>query len=122
MAQFQKGQSGNKNGRPKGSKNKASAAREVQIKASGLTPLDFMIKCLHGEKIKIKAKAKEPAGHYYPTFGDMKWAAAAAAPYVHPKLATVTVSGVDGGAVELEHGLTTALVGLIDKISGKSKR
>lgn len=118
MAQFQKGKSGNKNGRPKRAKNKASAAREAQIKASGLTPLDFMIKCLHGKRIKVKGST----GHFYPTFKDMKWAAAAAAPYVHPKLSAVAVSGVDGGALELEHGLTSALVGLIDKISGDNKR
>ncbi len=118
MAQFQKGKSGNKNGRPKGAKNKASAAREAQIKASGLTPLDFMIKCLHGKQIKVKGSA----GYFYPTFEDMKWAAAAAAPYVHPKLSAVAVEGIDGGTIGLEHGLTAALVGLIDKISGDNTR
>lgn len=65
-------------GRQKGSTNKATAAREAEVKASGLTPLDFMLNMLRDENAK-------PA--------DRMWAAEKAAPYVHPKLANVEHSG-----------------------------
>jgi hypothetical protein len=61
-------------GRPKGSKNKANARREAEIKASGLTPLDYMLSVLRGEES---------------TSEDRKWASQAAAPYVHPRLSQV---------------------------------
>lgn len=65
-------------GRKPGSPNKATAAREAEVKASGLTPLDFMLNMLRDEDAK-------PA--------DRMWAAEKAAPYVHPKLANVEHSG-----------------------------
>lgn len=71
---FKKGQSGNPNGRPKGAKNKATAKREKQIAASGITPLDYMLQVLRDKKS---------------TTDDKRWAAAASAPYVHPRLAAV---------------------------------
>lgn len=71
---FQKGQSGNLKGKPKGVRAKAVVAREAEIKASGLTPLDYMIGILRDEtqdQDKRFAAAKE------------------AAPYVHPKLSAI---------------------------------
>ena len=46
---FQKGQSGNPNGKPKGAKRKATIEREKLIAASGLTPLDYMLNKLRAE-------------------------------------------------------------------------
>lgn len=74
---YQKGQSGNPAGKPVGTKTKATVAREAEVKASGLTPLDYMLSRLRDETA---------------TDEDRKWAAQNAAPYVHPKLAAVQVS------------------------------
>ncbi len=65
-------------GRRKGTPNKANAAREEEIRASGITPLDYLLTVLRDadkpEQVRIDA-------------------AKAAAPYVHPKLASVEVKG-----------------------------
>ena len=75
---------GNPRGRPKGSPNKASAAREEAIKAAGnITPLEYMLGVLNSPDSEPKDKA---------------WAANAAAPYVHPKLANVDIGNKNGEA------------------------
>jgi hypothetical protein len=65
-------------GRPKGARNKATAKREAEISASGLTPLDYMLGLL-------RDASNDPLTRFE--------AAKAAAPYVHPKLA---VNGTEG--------------------------
>jgi len=65
-------------GRKPGTPNKATAAREAEIKASGLTPLDFMLGVLRNEGETMENRC---------------WAAEKAAPYVHPKLANIEHSG-----------------------------
>lgn len=60
-------------GRQKGTPNKATAKREAEIADAGITPLEYMLTVLHDETA---------------TAEDRKWAATAAAPYVHPKLAS----------------------------------
>lgn len=75
-------------GRPKGSKNKASIAREQEIKASGLTPLDYMLTIMRDEEAPKDVRLD---------------AAKAAAPYVHPKLSSVEMSG--GLAISHEDAL-----------------
>ena len=64
--------------------NKATAKREAEIAASGLTPLEYMLKILRDEKADPK---------------DRQWAAQAAAPYVHPRLSSVE----HGGELTLKH-------------------
>lgn len=65
-------------GRRAGSPNKASAAKAAAVEASGLTPLDYMLEVMRDED--------EPA--------DVRLdAAKSAAPYVHPKLASVEHKG-----------------------------
>ena len=61
-------------GRKKGVPYRASAAREAAIAASGLTPLDYMLSTMRDETKPIALRL------------DM---AKAAAPYVHPRLASV---------------------------------
>lgn len=65
---------GNPKGRPKGSPNKASVARQAEVEATGLTPLAFMLSLLRDEG-RSDAERFEAAKH--------------AAPYVHPKLSSV---------------------------------
>ena len=78
-------------GRQKGSPNKATAARERAITASGLTPLDYMLQVLRDE-------AEDPRRR--------DWAANAAAAYCHPKLANIELGNKNGEAfrVVLENG------------------
>lgn len=65
-------------GRPKGAVNKATAARQAEIAASGLTPLDFMLNRMRDESMDEEARFE---------------AAKAAAPYVHPRLAATEIKG-----------------------------
>ena len=60
-------------GRKKGIPNRASAAREAAIAASGLTPLEYMLSTMRDET--------KPLG--------LRLMAKAAAPYVHPRLASM---------------------------------
>lgn len=69
------GLSGNPRGRPKGSRNKASVAREQLVCESGLSPLDFMLRILEDENANL---------------ADRKWAAEKAAPFIHPRVASET--------------------------------
>src|SRR5690348_9969197 len=65
-------------GRKPGSKNKASAAREKAIAESGLTPLEYMLGVMRDEQATRDVRLD---------------AAAKAAPYVHPKLASIVHKG-----------------------------
>ena len=70
-------------GRRKGTPNKATATRQAEIAASGLTPLDYMLSVMRDEQADKVARLD---------------AAKAAAPYVHPKLASVDhTHSRDGG-------------------------
>ena len=84
---FQPGQSGNPNERPRGSRNKASARREAEVEAGGLTPLAYMLAVLRDEEASTE---------------DRKWAAQHAAVYVHPRLAQQQFKGPDGGNIVVQ--------------------
>jgi hypothetical protein len=58
--------------------NKASVVREAEIKAAGMTPLDFMLGVMRDEEKTVEMRLE---------------AAAKAAPYVHPRLASLAVTG-----------------------------
>ena len=77
-------------GRPKGAKNKATAARDAAIAASGKTPMDFMLSVLRDEDASIKERM---------------WAAVAAAPYCHakPRPVAANAGGVEVQVVHITH-------------------
>jgi hypothetical protein len=78
-------------GRKKGTPNRATAAKAAAIAASGLTPLDFMLEVMRDPGNNLETRLT---------------AARSAAPFVHPKLACVELSGNDGGPLELRHQIT----------------
>lgn len=67
-------------GRQKGVPNRATAAKVAEIEASGLTPLDYMLSILRDANADQAARLD---------------AAKSAAPYVHPRLATVDMGNKD---------------------------
>ena len=64
--------------RPKGSPNKATAARVADIAASGMTPMDFLISVMRDETRPIELRID---------------AAGRVAPYVHPRLQAISLEG-----------------------------
>ena len=70
-------------GRAKGVKNRASIAREAAVKASGVTPLEFLLSEMRNPKRPVAIR---------------RACARDAAPYVHPKLAAIEHAGKEGGA------------------------
>lgn len=81
-------------GRPKGARNKATAKREAEISASGLTPLDYMLGLL-------RDASNDPLTRFE--------AAKAAAPYVHPRLQSTELKGDPDNPVALA-GLAVTFV------------
>ena len=70
-------------GRRKGTPNKATAVRQAEIAGSGLTPLDFMLSVMRDEQADTATRLD---------------AAIKAAPYCHPRLATIDhTHSRDGG-------------------------
>lgn len=73
-------------GSRKGIPNKATAAKAEAIANSGLTPLDYLLSLLRDTDQEPHIRAD---------------AAKAAAPYVHPKLANVELTGKDKGPLNV---------------------
>ena len=73
-------------GRRKGTVNKVTAQRAAQIAASGLTPLEYMLKILRSKRSNDDAKM---------------WAAEKAAPYCHHRLSTTELTGKEGEPFQL---------------------
>ena len=74
-------------GRPKGAKTERTRAIAEQVALTGLTPLEVMMEAMRhyqaiGNRDKAVAIAKD------------------AAPYMHPRLATVAVGGTPGAPIE----------------------
>lgn len=68
-------------GRKAGSPNKATAARQAEVAATGITPLDYLLSVMRNEEAEESKRID---------------AAKAAAPYVHPRLATTEIKNPDG--------------------------
>jgi hypothetical protein len=75
-------------GRPRGTPNKATAAKVAEVAASGLTPLDYLLGVMRDEGLEEPRRTD---------------AAKAAAPFVHPKLSNIdaNVNGDIGITVEI---------------------
>lgn len=71
-----KGQSGNPAGRPRGKLNQFAMETARQVEESGQTPVDLLVSMYRDVSLDIKLRID---------------AARAAAPYVHPRLATSEV-------------------------------
>jgi hypothetical protein len=74
-------------GRQQGTRNRASAAREAVIAASGLTPLQFLIAQMRDQALDLATRID---------------CAKSAAPYVHPRLSSVGVGNKDEQPMRLE--------------------
>ena len=61
-------------GRPKGAVNKSTQQLQRNIKNSGLTPVEHMLKVMRNPRASAQRR---------------DWAAAAAAPYIHPRIQAV---------------------------------
>jgi hypothetical protein len=72
-------------GRKVGIPNKASVERQKKVAATGQTPLEYMLKVMRDGKASDQRR------------DDM---AKAAAPYVHPKLASMQHTGPKGGPIQ----------------------
>lgn len=72
-------------GRKPGAPNKASAERQKRVAATGITPLDYMLKVMRDNKADASRRDEM---------------AKAAAPYVHPKLASMQHTGRNGGPIQ----------------------
>jgi hypothetical protein len=83
-------------GRTKGTPNHATQAKAAEVAASGLTPLDYMLRVLRNEP-HPDADVKVVIAHEMMRLD----AAKAAAPYVHPRLANVELTGKDGGPLQV---------------------
>lgn len=91
-------------GRQKGTHNKSTVANVEKIRASGLTPLEYMIQCMHDES-------------FLPDF--RLDAAKAAAPYVHPKLTSVELKGDPHAPIE-HHHTVDAFTSRIARLSSRN--
>lgn len=72
-------------GRPKGVRNVKTERQTSAVKASGLTPLDYMLKVMRDESNEQSIRLD---------------AANKAAPYVHAKLASIDHTSSDGSMAE----------------------
>jgi hypothetical protein len=72
-------------GRRAGVPNKASQERQKKVAESGITPLDYMLKVMRDSKADASRRDEM---------------AKAAAPYVHPKLASTQHTGPGGGPIQ----------------------
>lgn len=87
-------------GRKAGAPNKATAERQAEIEASGLTPLEFMLDVLRDTTQSMENRC---------------WAADKAAPFVHPKLAAVSLEGT------MTHEAGDTVRALMDAVNGLTR-
>jgi threonine dehydrogenase-like Zn-dependent dehydrogenase len=83
----------NPNGRPVGSKNRATKIVEniLALKKDGILPHEFMLEVVRGNPIKHGKDEDGKPVMYQPTFEERIECAKAAAPYFAPRLSTIEV-------------------------------
>ena len=103
MAEVAKGSRGGskpgerRGGRQRGTPNRKTAETVKAIEESGLTPLQFMLDIMRGSP----PEGAEPAEQI--AYTTLRFEAAkAAAPYVHPRLASTELTGKDGGPLTVK--------------------
>lgn len=74
-------------GRKPGSLNKRTQEIAIRASADGETPLEYMLRVMRDARVETSMR------------NDM---AKAAAPYIHPRLASTEIKGEGGGAVKIE--------------------
>ena len=93
---WKKGQSGNVKGRPKGKLNQFAMETAQRIAESGELPVDYLVSVFRDDEADAKLRVD---------------AARAAAPYLHPRLATSEVDIVT--TAEPEHMTDEELIAII---------
>ncbi len=98
-------------GRKKGTPNKATAKRQAEVAKSGKTPMQFLLDRMRNPEADMAERIE---------------CAKAAAPYVHPKLASIEHSGKDDApAIQHDHMILTEhynkLIGKLPLLKGPSK-
>ncbi len=83
-------------GRKPGIPNTKTRQLVAEVQASGLTPLEYMLKVLRDETMASERR---------------DWAAEKAAPYVHARLS----------AIEAKHDITDALADLLKAVDGRTR-
>lgn len=73
-------------GRKKGGKNQATREAMAEAAKGGVLPRDYMLGVMRDETQPVERRDRM---------------AAAVAPYVHPKLQTTTLTGADGGPINV---------------------
>lgn len=74
-------------GRRPGTPNKATAELQAEVAATGETPLDYMLRVMRDPTVEHDRRDRM---------------AGQAAPYIHAKLASVDLSGKDGGPLTVK--------------------
>lgn len=74
-------------GRPRGAINLLSAEARREAMATGLTPLQFMLGVMRDPEVVLERRLD---------------AARAAAPFIHPRLQSVELSGPERGAIQMQ--------------------
>jgi hypothetical protein len=101
-ATWQPGQSGNPSGRPRGATNRRSREILAEARERGIEPIQVMFHAM--EHFLQRAKDAEDDGEQDAMISQAVEVASLAAPYCHPKLRQVEVSGPDGGPVQTMGG------------------
>lgn len=91
---WKKGQSGNPAGKPKGTLAKKTVELREKAKKWGVDPIDVMLQTMK-ELIEEARKPRRPIAVRFDYLERACAIAKDAAPYIHPKLASVELSGND---------------------------
>jgi Family of unknown function (DUF5681) len=100
VTSWKPGQSGNRKGRPAGALAKRTQELRAKAKELGVDPIDVMIQTMQ----ELVAEARKPRRSLVKRFDFLERACAIAkdaAPYLHPKLQSVELTGNDDHPVRI---------------------